>query len=170
MPNLRYYDLQWFSPGSSSWRKPDYDSGMRVYCICASIVCQEAVCALFPVITILSSTSSFPPPSLALLMSETTSTADVSSRFQALFQAALKSYQKQTKADLLAHPLLSQLQSCDSTAAIVVILQDQVRDLDKSRSGDERLTKWLNPTVNVLSAFSATVSRGVSLVLMLMYS
>ena len=96
-------------------------------------------------------------------MSQTTTTAEASSRFQALFQTALKSYKKQTKADLLAHPLASQLQSCDSTAAIVVILQDQVRDLDKSR-GDERLTKWLNPTVNVLSAFSATVSGGVSLV------
>ena len=99
-------------------------------------------------------------------MSQTTTTAvdDVSSRFQALFQAALKSYKKQTKSDLLAHPLLSQLQSCDSTAAIVVILQDQVQVLDKSRSGDDKLTKWLNPTVNVLSAFSATVSGGVSLV------
>ena len=100
-------------------------------------------------------------------MSQSTNTADVSSRFQALFQAALKSYQKQTKADLLAHPLISQLQSCDSTVAIVAILQDKLGDLEKSRSGDERLTKWLNPTVNVLSAFSATVSGGVSLVFML---
>ena len=101
-------------------------------------------------------------------MSQTTTTAEASSRFQALFQTALNSYQKQTKADLLAHPLVSQLQSCDSTAAIVAILQEQIRDLDNSRSGDERLTKWLNPTVNVLSAFSATVSGSVSLVLILM--
>ena len=97
-------------------------------------------------------------------MSQTTTTADVSPRFQALFQTALKSYQKQTKQDLLAHPLVSQLHSCDSTAAIVAILQGQVQVFDQSRSGDDRLTKWLNPTVNVLSAFSATVSGGVSLV------
>ena len=115
--------------------------------------------ALFPVITLILSFLRSP------IMSQSTTTADVSSHFQLLFQAALKSYQKQTKADLLAHPLASQLQSCDSTAAIVLILQDQVRDLDKSRSADERLTKWLSPTVNVLSAFSATVSGGVSLVL-----
>ena len=101
-------------------------------------------------------------------MSQTTTTAEASSRFQALFQTALNSYQKQTKADLLAHPLVSQLQSCDSTTAIVAILQEQLRDLDNSRRGDERLTKWLNPTVNVLSAFSATVSGSVSLVLILM--
>ena len=76
----------------------------------------------------------------------------------------MKSYQKQTKQDILAHPLASQLQDCDSTSAILGILQDQVRQFDKSHSGDERLTKWLGPTVNVLNAFSATISGGVSLV------
>jgi hypothetical protein len=90
------------------------------------------------------------------------STSD--SRFQTIFQAALKSYRKQTKEDLLAHPLASQLQSCDSTTAIIALLQDQVREFDKSHSGDERLTKWLGPTVNVLYAFSAAVSGGVGLV------
>ena len=99
-------------------------------------------------------------------MSQTpaTTAASSSSRFQAIFQAAIKSYQKQTKKDLLAHPLASQLQACDSTNAIIAILQDQVRQFDKSHIGDERLTKWLGPTVNVLSAFSATISGGVSLV------
>ena len=93
-----------------------------------------------------------------------TATSSSDSRFQAIFQAALKSYRKQTKEDILTHPLLSQLQSCNSTTAILAILQDQVREFDKSHSGDERLTKWLSPTVNVLNAFSATVAGGVSLV------
>jgi hypothetical protein len=95
-----------------------------------------------------------------------TATASSESRFQAIFQAALKSYQKQTKKDILAHPLASQLQACNSTSAIIAFLQDQVREFDKSEShGDgERLTKWLNPTVNVLCAFSAAVSGGVGLV------
>ncbi|KAH8980369.1 hypothetical protein EDB86DRAFT_569966 [Lactarius hatsudake] len=87
-----------------------------------------------------------------------------SSRFQAIFNAALKSYQKRTQKDIIAHPLASQLQSCDSTSAILAMLQDQVREFDQARSGDERLTKWLIPTVNVLYAFSATVSEGASLV------
>jgi hypothetical protein len=97
-------------------------------------------------------------------MSQTPATAAASSRFQAIFQAALKSYRKQTKEDLLVHPLASQLQSCESTASILAILQDQVRDFDECRSGDERWTKLLGPTVNVLSAFSAAVSGGASLV------
>ncbi|KAH9016843.1 hypothetical protein EDB84DRAFT_709778 [Lactarius hengduanensis] len=97
-------------------------------------------------------------------MSQTLAIAAASSRFQAIFQAALKSYQNQTKKDLIAHPLASQLQSCDSTNAILAVLQDQVREFDQAHSGDERLTKWLIPTVNVLYTFSAAVSEGVGLV------
>jgi hypothetical protein len=97
-------------------------------------------------------------------MSQTASSSAASSRFQVIFDEALKSYQKQTKKDLTADPLASQLQSCNSTSAIVAVLQDQVREFDQAHSGDERLTKWLNPTVNVLCAFSAAVSGGVSLV------
>ena len=97
-------------------------------------------------------------------MSQTSATATASSSFEAIFQAAITSYQKQTKNDLCAHPLASQLKNCDSIDAILAILQDQVREFDKSHSGDVRLTKWLGPTVNVLNAFSATISSGVSLV------
>ncbi|KAH9060296.1 hypothetical protein EDB87DRAFT_1577044 [Lactarius vividus] len=97
-------------------------------------------------------------------MSQTTSAGSASSRFQDIFNAALESYQKQTNKDLIAHPLASQLQSCDSTGAIVAVLQDQVREFDQACSGDERLTKWLIPTVNVLYALSAAVSSGVGLV------
>ena len=76
----------------------------------------------------------------------------------------MKLYQKQTKKDLTTHPLVSQLQGCNSTTAIIAILEDQVREFDQACNGDERMTKWLNPTVNVLCAFSAAVSGGVSLV------
>ena len=104
------------------------------------------------------------PHPLTPAMSQSQTTVVTSSRFQAIFHAAVKSYQKETKTELIAHPLASQLQSCDSTSAILAILQDQVREFDKSRSGDERLTKWLSPTVNVLTALSATVAGGVGLV------
>ena len=119
--------------------------------------------AFIPPIT-LHITSQVLPLSHFPIMSQTPTTAAASSRFQVIFQTALKSYQKLTKNDLLAHPLASQLQSCNLTTAILTILQDQVREFDKSRSGDERLTKWLGPTVNILSAFSATISGGVILV------
>ena len=97
-------------------------------------------------------------------MSQTPSTSAAPSRFQTIFDAAVKSYEKQTKKDIHTHPLAAQLQSCTSTGAIRTLLQDQVREFDQTHSGDERLTKWLSPTVNVLCAFSAAISGGVSLV------
>jgi len=84
--------------------------------------------------------------------------------FQLIFNNALKAYEKQTKRDLLAHPLAPQLQKCDSPTSILAVLQSQVDDLDQSRQSNETLTKWLNPTVNVLLAFSATLGEGVGLV------
>ncbi|KAH9052645.1 hypothetical protein EDB87DRAFT_398940 [Lactarius vividus] len=97
------------------------------------------------------------------VMSQTSSTIVASSRFQDIFNAALNLYHKQTKRDLIVHPLASQLQSCNSIDAILAVLQDQVREFDQAHRGDERLTKWLVPTVNVLYAFSAAVSEGVGL-------
>ena len=87
-----------------------------------------------------------------------------SSNFQAIFSAAVKAYEKRTKKDLLAHPLACQLQACNSPSSILAVLQGQVNNLDKAQESDERLTKWLNPTVNVLLTFSATMGAGVSLV------
>ncbi|KAI9442898.1 hypothetical protein H4582DRAFT_2126178, partial [Lactarius indigo] len=40
----------------------------------------------------------------------------------------------------------------------------QVREFEQSRSVDDRLTKWPDPTVNFLYAFSATLGEGVGLV------
>ena len=86
-----------------------------------------------------------------------------SSNFQLIFNTALKAYEKKTKRDLLAHPLVSQLQACDSSTSILAVLQSQVDDLDQAQK-NEGLTKWLSPTVNVLLTFSATIGGGVSLV------
>jgi len=84
--------------------------------------------------------------------------------FQLILNNALKAYEKQTKHDLLAHPLAAELQACQSPSSILVVLQQQVQQLNRSRATDDRLTKWLDPTVNVLYAFSETIGEGVSLV------
>ena len=81
-----------------------------------------------------------------------------------MFYASLKAYEKQTKKDLLAHPLAAQLQNCDSPVTILSVLQGQMQELEQSRSVDEKLTKWLNPTVHVLYAFSEALGEGLSLV------
>jgi hypothetical protein len=93
-----------------------------------------------------------------------TSSSSSSSSFQLILNNALDTYKKRTKNDLRAHPLAAQLQTCDSPTAILTVLQQQVQGLDQSRSSDERWTKWLDPTVNVLYAFSSVLGAGVSLV------
>jgi len=87
-----------------------------------------------------------------------------SSNFKVIFEKALEAYNRKTKQDIITHPLASQLQACNSPGAILTILQVQVHQFEQSRSGDERLRRWLNPTINVLYAFSATLGEGVGLV------
>ncbi|KAI9430591.1 hypothetical protein H4582DRAFT_1439180 [Lactarius indigo] len=87
-----------------------------------------------------------------------------SSNFDSIFQTAVKAYKKRTGQDITSHPLATQLKTCNSPDAILIVLRAQVEEFDQSRRDDERLTKWLNPTVNVLYAFSATLGEGVGLV------
>ncbi|KAF8489512.1 hypothetical protein F5888DRAFT_1745440 [Russula emetica] len=87
-----------------------------------------------------------------------------SSNFQSIFDNALKGYMKRTKKDLLKHPLADRIQACDSPVSILTVLQEQVQELNESQRGNERLTKWLDPTVNVLHVLSETLREGVGLV------
>src|SRR5258708_20699728 len=68
-------------------------------------------------------------------------TPSSSSNFQSIFDTALKTYEKQPKTHLLAHPLASQLQTCDSPGSILAVLRGQVDNLDQARKNDERLIK-----------------------------
>ncbi|KAH9047937.1 hypothetical protein EDB83DRAFT_2317438 [Lactarius deliciosus] len=77
---------------------------------------------------------------------------------------ALREYKKRTGEDLTAHPLAAEIQGCDSPEAILTVLEGKVDELNQSRSSDERLTKWLNPTVNIINALSATLGEGAGLV------
>jgi hypothetical protein len=97
-------------------------------------------------------------------MSADPSTSTSNYNFASIFNAALKSYKRKTKKDLSSHPLLPRLQSCDSPEAILTVLREQVPTFNQSQNGDDRLTKWVSPTVNVLYAFSTTVGQGVGLV------
>ncbi|KAF8259632.1 hypothetical protein EI94DRAFT_1009252 [Lactarius quietus] len=92
------------------------------------------------------------------------STSTPSPHFRTIFVAAVEAYEKKTKTNLHTHPLATQLQSCNSSSDILKVLHDKVNEFDKSRSHNERLSRWLNPTINVLYAFSATLGQGVGLI------
>ncbi|KAF8463792.1 hypothetical protein DFH94DRAFT_686684 [Russula ochroleuca] len=96
-------------------------------------------------------------------MSAVPSTSTSHSNFASVFNAALETYKQKTTNDLASHPLLPSLQSCDSPEAVLAVLREQIPVFSQSQNGDDRFTKWVAPTVNVLCAFSSTLGQGVGL-------
>ena len=86
------------------------------------------------------------------------------SNFASIFNAALEAYKHKTKKDLTSHPLLPNLQSCESPEAVLTVLREQIPAFTQSQNGDDGLTKWVAPTVNVVYSFSATLGQGVGMV------
>ena len=95
------------------------------------------------------------PPANTMSQVSPTATSSEPPNFETIFTAALKAYKKKTKKDIASHPLATQLQFCDSPHAILAVLRSQVQIFGKSQSVDEKWTKWLDPTVNVISSFSS---------------
>ncbi|SRR6266852_4343118 len=98
------------------------------------------------------------------IMSTARSTSTSHLNFASIFNDALEKYKHKTKQDLAKHPLLPRLQSCDSPEAIITALREQTPESNQSQNGDDGLTNWVNPTVNVLYSFSATVGGVFGLV------
>ena len=88
------------------------------------------------------------------------------STYQQIFSVALDSYEKRTGNDLRSNPLLPRLETCHSSDAVIALLREQIPGFDQSRSNNdsEKLSNWLNPTVNVIVAFSGTIGKSVGLV------
>ena len=91
-------------------------------------------------------------------------THPTSANFQTIFDNALNAYKTRTKNDLLTHPLADQLERCNSASGILTVLQEKVQGLNQSQRPNEIWTRWLDPTVKVLHAFSETLGKGVTLV------
>ena len=98
------------------------------------------------------------------VMSTAPSPSTSQSNFASIFNASLELYKRKTKNDLASHPLLPSLQTCKSPEAVLTVLRDQVPVFSQSQNGDDRLTKWVAPTVNVLYSFTETIGQGVGLV------
>src|SRR5882762_1390517 len=94
------------------------------------------------------------------------SKARSNSNYQPIFSAAIESYKKRTGKDLTSNPLLPKLEACNSPDTVIALLREQIPGFDQSRSDNdsERLSNWLNPTVNVIVAFSGTIGGSVGLV------
>jgi len=78
-----------------------------------------------------------------------------SSRFQALFESALRDYEQKTKITLSKHPLAEKLEKCDSVESTTGLLLDQAPPLSNSQGSDKK-RRSIKSTVSVLYALSAT--------------
>ncbi|KAF8463552.1 hypothetical protein DFH94DRAFT_857982 [Russula ochroleuca] len=85
-----------------------------------------------------------------------------SSDYDIIFDNALKVYRKKTGNDLVSDPLFHRLEICNSPDSVLALLKDRIHGFDQSEGRDERLTKWVNPVVNVLYNFAATIGGAVS--------
>ncbi len=90
-------------------------------------------------------------------MSQSSPSAASRSNYQAIFNRSLEAYKKKTGKDLTKDPLLHRLKTCNSPDAVLAILQAQIIEPGQPQSSRSRLTMWLDPTVNVLMAFSTAV-------------
>jgi fungal STAND N-terminal Goodbye domain len=81
----------------------------------------------------------------------------IGSNYRLIFDSALEAYEKKTGKDLTSDPLLHRLETCHSPDDILNILQEHISGFDQFHTSSDGLTKWLNPTVNVLYTFSAII-------------
>ena len=82
-----------------------------------------------------------------------------SSNLQALFEAALRDYEKQTGISLAQHPLVDKLQNCDTVESITAVLHEQTQAFSDFRDKDKAL-KPLKSAVSVLCKLFSTASFG----------
>jgi hypothetical protein len=99
-------------------------------------------------------------------MSQSSSEVSPRANYQSTFDSALQTYKKKTGKDLSSNPLFRRFETCRSPDDVIAILRQQVPGFNQSGSGsnDDRLTKWLDPTVRVITAFSMTIGGAVALV------
>jgi hypothetical protein len=97
-------------------------------------------------------------------MSSVSSTSTSHTNFAYIFYAAVESYRRKTKKDLASHPLLASFQHCDSPDDFFSVLREQIPTFSQPKNGDDKILKWVIPTVNALKAISDTLDKVAGLV------
>lgn len=97
-------------------------------------------------------------------MSQTSPENTQRADYQSIFDSALQAYKKRTGKDLPSNQLFRRLESCVSPDDIITLLRHQIPAFDQSGSSNDGLTRWLDPTVKVINAFSATLGDTITLV------
>jgi hypothetical protein len=77
-------------------------------------------------------------------------------QFPEIFEAALEEYTKKTEKDIKSDPLFAKLQDCNSSDAVLKVLEEQGLAFGRYRKGDWKiqLMERLKPIVEILYRFS----------------
>jgi fungal STAND N-terminal Goodbye domain len=87
-----------------------------------------------------------------------------SSNYQCIFDAALTDYAKQTGIDLITHPFVQSLQTCDSADAILNLFEDKAKEFRTYRDGNRKSIDCLKPVVQVLHTVAGILGEVATLV------
>ena len=79
-------------------------------------------------------------------------------QFPEIFEAALEEYVKKTKKSIKTDPLFVKLQDCNSSDAVLEVLEEQALAFEQYRKGDRKvqLMRLLKPSVDVLLRLSTS--------------
>jgi len=81
-----------------------------------------------------------------------------------MFDVAVSEYQRLTKQDLYNHPFTVALSGCTTPDDVLGLIRRLAEAFKPFREGEHKLMRWLNPIVEVLFMFSATLREGIGLV------
>jgi hypothetical protein len=111
-------------------------------------------------------------PAADFHMSTSNQTTDAPpTNFTAIFEAASNKYKTLTGQDIRTHPLATELESNNNSPdSVLGVFRKQAQALDKFRSGDDKLMKYLTPIVNILFTFSTTAGADIGLVSLYCFS
>jgi hypothetical protein len=92
-----------------------------------------------------------------------------SSSSSTLFNTALQDYKDKTGTSLIDHPIVKQLETCESVSSVTSVLQEQARSFREFRENEGKLMKALNSSVDVLCApsISSALNETIGLVVRL---
>jgi len=84
------------------------------------------------------------------------STSISSATFRSIFDAALGSYAEQTGIDINS---VENLQSCDTSEAVLQVLQAREKEFKDYRDKNRKLLNCLRPVVKVIHAFAGALTE-----------
>jgi len=95
-------------------------------------------------------------------------------QFPEIFETALEEYTKKAEKDIKSDPLFAKLQDCNSSDAVLKVLEEQALAFKQYRKGDRKvqLMRRLKPIVEIISRLSTegNLKEGVVLVRITRYN